>query len=209
MALNEVIKIIMSQYNDNFCDDDVVEVVRAPAYGLVDTGSSQRQCSGNVNTFCFFCAFESSADNDMAANDHPTSMRSLVNGLIEQKREAHAIIQKVYDAYNDNVRNEVVWTRGDGRVVEKPEWTKESIKTHLVTSSEFPEIFSDAIEMVFTNVILSQNSRMMNEDGTADQEVVGQFLSTVKALCQYKESRARLASKQALQQSVSKKTRLN
>ena len=175
-------------------DETTVMAVRAPAYNLLECGPSQPQCSGDSTQFCFFCSFESSDDGgvDGQANDHPSSLRSLVHALLHQKREVHAIIVKVYEAYNKNIRAEVTWTNPAGEEVVGPAWSKDSIKRHLVSSPEFPAIFEDAIESIYTNIISSQNSRMMTSNGAPDADMVKQFNDTVRCLCQYKESRARL-----------------
>jgi len=159
------------------------------------------------------CAFESSSssstgddcdyDDDDAAvgggafaddgNDHPASLRSLVRALVAQKRETYQIIRRVWHAYDRNVRPEVVWTRPDGVVVQSPAWSLDSIKTHLLTAPEFHTLFLDCVENVFTNIVMAQNTVLIDRDtGAADPEAVEAFLKTVKAMCAYKESRARL-----------------
>lgn len=187
----------------------VVMEERTPAYSLLEGGPVQPQCSGNANEFCFFCAFESSAaadgSGDSDGSDHPTSMRSLVRALIDQKREVHTIIQKVKEAYDKNVRPEVLWRTPDGKEIRHPAWSLESIKRHLVASPEFPAIFEDAVELIFANIITSQNRRMMTARGEPDADMVNLFNTTVKTLCHYKESRARL-TKQARRGGATKKT---
>jgi len=175
-------------------DPIIEEASPMPAYGMLESSTGQPQCSGGSGGFCFFCAFESSEsqETDTVANDHPTSLRSLVRALLAQKREVHTIIRKIQEAYNTNVRADVIWHNAQGTAVISPEWTLESIKTHLVASAEFPEILEDAIELVFTNIILSQNKNMMNKT-SVDPDMVALFLSTVKGLSQYKDSRLRQA----------------
>lgn len=176
---------------------------RGPAYGLLTSGPAQNQCSGKPNVFCFMCAFESSsamdedggaADmGDDDANDHPSSLRSLVRALVAQKRETYQIIRRVWEAYDKNVKRDVVWTRPDGVVVRNPDWSMDSIKTHLLTAPEFQNIFLDCVENVFTNIVMAQNNVLIDRDtGHADPEAVDAFIKTVKAMCAYKESRARL-----------------
>jgi hypothetical protein len=171
--------------------DTVVEIARAPAYGLLECGPIQPQCSGDANEFCFFCAFEPQVD-EVSGNEHPDSLRSFVRALIAQKRETTLIIRKVFAAYRDNVQPDVQWTNPSGTKITAPAWTLASIKTHLLHSPEFPEIFEDTVEKVFNNIIIAQNKIMMNDNGTPDQATVDSFLSTVGALSRYKESRARL-----------------
>jgi len=176
--------------NDD-AEDTVVEIARAPAYGLLECGPIQPQCSGDANEFCFFCAFEPQVD-EVSGNEHPDSLRSFVRALITQKREISLIIRKVHAAYRDNVQQEVRWTDPSGTEVVAPPWKLTSIKTHLLHSPEFPEIFEDTVEKVFNNIILAQNKIMMSDRGVPDQTTVDAFLSTVGALSRYKESRARL-----------------
>lgn len=173
-----------------------------PAYGLMAAGPAQSQCSGKKNAFCFMCAFESTAQDDEGgvaddeANDHPSSLRSLVRALVQQKRETYQIIRRVWEAYEKNVRQDVIWTRPDGVVVKNPAWSLESVKTHLLTSPEFQSIFMDCVENVFTNIVMAQNNVLIDrETGHADPEAVDNFIKTVRAMCAYKESRARLSFK--------------
>ena len=170
-----------------------------PAYGLMAAGPAQSQCSGKTNVFCFMCAFESTQDEDGGgaaddeASDHPSSLRSLVRALVQQKRETYQIIRRVWEAYEKNVRQDVVWTRPDGEVIKNPAWSMESVKTHLLTAPEFQRIFMDCVENVFTNIVMAQNSVLIDkETGNADPEAVDNFIKTVRAMCAYKESRARL-----------------
>ena len=190
--------------NDDDDNDDAAMVVRTPdtrgpAYGLMAAGPAQSQCSGN-DAFCFMCAFESSATEDDAdahdgddANDHPSSLRSLVRALVAQRRETYQIIHRVWEAYEKNVRQDVRWARPDGTIVNNPAWSMEAVKRHLLTSPEFQSIFMDCVENVFTNIVMAQNNVIIDrESGHADPEAVDNFIKTVKAMCAYKESRARL-----------------
>ena len=145
------------------------------------------------------CAFESTAQDedgaaaDDEANDHPSSLRSLVRALVQQKRETYQIIKRVWEAYEKNVRQDVVWTRPDGKIIKNPAWSIESVKTHLLTAPEFQNIFMDCVENIFTNIVMAQNNVLIDRDsGHADSEAVDNFIKTVRAMCAYKESRARL-----------------
>jgi hypothetical protein len=168
--------------------------VGIPAYSVLGQGKIQPQCSGKDGQFCFFCAFEPQMESDGSQTEHPESLRSFVHALIAQKAETATIIQKVHEAYNDSVRAGISWRDpATGEMVDAPDWTLDSISAHLVHSSEFPLIFEDSIERVFHCLITSQNNTMMSETtGGAKTEVLDQFLKTVRALSQYRESRVRL-----------------
>lgn len=165
-----------------------------PAYALTGTGALQPQCSGN-NTFCFFCAFEAQKDANNG-NEHPDSLRSFVRALIEQKMEVPTIVKRLKAAYDESVRPSVVYTDPEtGESITSPEWSLESIQTHILYSKEFPECFEDSIEAVFHTLITNQNNTMFSKVTKQERpEVVESFLKTVRALSQYRESRSRMQS---------------
>lgn len=162
-----------------------------PAYSLSGDGALQPQCSGN-NQFCFFCAFE--PQRESSGNEHPDSLRSFVSALIEQKCEVPVIVRRVKAAYDESVRESVEYRDPEtGNTIVAPEWTLESIQTHIVYSKEFPDIFADSIEQMFLTLITSQNNTMINSVSKKENpDVVDSFLKTVRALSQYRESRSRL-----------------
>ena len=163
-----------------------------PAYSLSGGGAIQPQCSGFNGRFCFFCAFE--PQKESGGNEHPDSLRSFVRALIEQKVEVPVIVRRVKAAYDESVRQSVEYRCPDtGKVITAPEWTVESIQTHIVYSKEFPDIFADSIEQMFLTLITNQNNNMISTVTRQEKpEVVESFLKTVRALSQYRESRNRL-----------------
>lgn len=170
-----------------------------PAYAMMPSQNAlsgnaalQPQCSGNADTFCFFCAFEPQVET--GGCEHPDSLRSFVRALIDQHVEVPVIVKRLKQAYDESVRQSVTYCNPEtGETVVAPEWTLESIHTHLVHSKEFPAIFEDSIEQVFHSLINSQNNSMISSvSRQAKPEVLDAFLKTVRALSQYRESRSRL-----------------
>ena len=154
------------------------------AYNVASSGNVQ--CSGSPGVFCFFCEYENNPDND---SDPASSLRSMVNQMVNAKCELPVICKKVQEAYNSDARQRISWQNPEGEVVENPDWTLESIKKHLVHSSEWEAVFGDVVTRCFHNIILAQNEKMFNsETGMPDPDIHKQFLETVKGFVQYKKS---------------------
>ena len=179
---------------DDLTDEQLSGDPSMPAYSLSASSANSGlnpQCSGQ-NKFCFFCAFE--PQKESGGNEHPDSLRSFVRALIEQKVEVPVIVRRLKSAYDESVRQSVeYYDHETEETIIAPEWTLDSIQTHIVYSKEFPDIFEDSIEQMFLTLITGQNNSMINSTTKKENpEVVDSFLKTVKALSQYRESRGRL-----------------
>lgn len=119
------------------------------AYGLGDGGP---QCSGSPD-FCFFCAFAGSA---AGGDETVTELKAQAHALAADKKELPVVAEALHDAYNENIRDIVVWDGPDGKI-HKPSWTIEAIKRHLLFSSEFSELFNAAVDQIFHSLIVKLN----------------------------------------------------
>lgn len=153
------------------------------AYGIDPVSNvDSPQCSGSGD-FCFFCAFEAAPDTVGTDCDLHGSMKDMVKHYASQDRELPAITDVVSKMYNDSVRNHIVWTHPATNItLEKPEWTKDSIRRHLLHSGEFKNLFCSVVRQMFHSIICKQNESMIcSETGMVVEEHRKAFVDTVGA----------------------------
>ena len=135
-------------------------IVGVPAYNL-DTWSVGRggpQCS-QKGEFCYFCAFnnpnieEQDAKQKRTGNDDFTALWDIVDVLVQQRKELPHIINAVHGIYNKHVRPTVKYIHPDtNQTILKPVWSKDSIKRHLLFSSNYPELFDNVVDHIFHSI---------------------------------------------------------
>ena len=157
-----------------------------PAYGL--TTPAGPQCSQN-DEFCFFCAYAdmgcSHGDIDLRA-----TLVNLVQTLHREKKEILSIVHAVNKRYNEDVRPYTQSLSDATGPVESPEWTQESIKRHLLYSTEFPNLFPGVVTQIFQTILVQLNATMCNDEGDLIEEKRKAFLDTVKSFQQWSTGRA-------------------
>ena len=138
-------------------------------------------CAGHPGDFCFFCEFEpGSACPDDTETDLRADLSELVQSMMRGRRELRAIVAAVHRAYEESVRPFVRYENESGQLVERPEWSRESIRRHLTISTEFRDIFSGLVERVYQGMLMRINSNMITDDGRIDPEAAKQWTSAVK-----------------------------
>lgn len=138
-------------------------------------------CSGSKE-FCFLCNFSSSEDCDVDIKSH-------IDLLASQGQEVSQIAKAVKVIYDEHVRDTVVFERSDGSVVDRPEWSVESIRRHLLLSPEYERVFQDYSHFLFKSVILRQADTIVNGDtGRVDEKATKSLLATLR---QYSDFRAK------------------
>jgi len=145
-------------------------VVGVPAYNL-DTwnvGRGGPQCSQN-GEFCYFCAFtnpNSTPQSDKKRNnknDDCSALWDIVDTLVEQKKELPHVINTVHTIYSKHVQPSVKYIHPDTKTsIYKPSWSKDSIKRHLLFSSNYPQLFDNVVDHIFQSIIYSQNNTVMD-----------------------------------------------
>jgi len=186
MEADDGVEVLEAGDSDMMCVTDVGAATYAPAYRLCGTGAGP-QCGASGN-FCFFCAFsESPAGSERGLVE---DLKELVRQLNQEKKEVEVIAEAVCSAYNEMVRESVEWTRPDGTVVHKPEWTKLTIQKHLLFSTEFEDLFDNGVDQIFHSLIFRLNERAINTtDMSVDKDTHGMLMETIKQFRAWKKDR--------------------
>ena len=150
----------------------VIDEATHPAYGIAGTTPSGPQCSQHKDVFCFFCEFSSSGPADSGSDiDLRGTLVSLVNLLHREKREFPHIIKAVHERYRARIQQ---------FVPDNPDWSMDSIRRHLLYSTEFGALFNNVVTQVFQTVICNLNENMLDDDQKVNGIRLKQFLETVK-----------------------------
>lgn len=164
---------------------DEANEVRNSAYQVgawhSDGPSHGPQCSAN-GEFCFLCAFRESGSSDDVCSD----LKAMVRIMVQQNKELPVIVDAVHANYNANIRSEVSHKMPTGVIVEAPEWSKTSIQTHLVFSTEFEGLFENVVTHIHQSVIMHLNAKMLKSTGHVDEEARKALVDTVASLTKWK-----------------------
>jgi len=156
------------------------------AYDTETSTCNVNTCAGHPNTFCFFCAYE--PHPTAGENDMPSQLRKLVHTMSANSCEVSHIARRLHEVYNENVKTSIAWEDPQtGEIVTGPEWGVESITRHLLHASEFA-LFGQVVERAFESILLNLNSRMYDEQGDHDPEVLRAFLDTTKTYVSFRKS---------------------
>jgi len=150
------------------------------AYAVnASTDADGPQCSSSGG-FCFFCEMEPDPTTE-GNDDLYNSLVELVNDLSEQHKEVSTICNVVHSMYKRTVQPYIAWTScSSGLTVDKPEWTKDSIRRHLLRSNQFSFMFTAVVRNIFQSMIVRQNERMIDrESGGVVEETRRAFIETV------------------------------
>jgi hypothetical protein len=128
------------------------------------------QCS-EAKEHCFLC---SSVDPD-GVDGAAAGIRSFVAELTKQKKELPFIVNSVYDVY-------VHQKLGS-------EWSKASIRRHLLFSVEFAELFANVVDQLFVSLIMRTQKRMVDEVGGIDESARKALLDSIGAFSAWKKRR--------------------
>jgi len=153
----------------------------AAAYGVDPSKDVDGpQCSASTD-FCFFCAFEPDPDAEGGEADYHRCLTEFVSSLAEQDKEIPLIVDLLHQYYHRSVRKHISWKRPDtGVTVCQPEWTKDSIRRHLLHSNQFPALFSSIIRNIFHSIIVKHNETMLDADtGMVVEEHRKAFVDTI------------------------------
>ena len=160
-----------------------------PAYGIDPrTHNNGPQCSASPD-FCFFCYFESDPATAGTDCDLHGSLKALVSHLGEADKELPVIVDAVHSTYNTTVRPHIIWDNPTGVTVDQPPWSKDSIRRHLLHSSEFSSLFNTLIRQIFHSIIVKQNETMIDkETGMVVDDHRQAFLQTITGYRQFVQS---------------------
>ena len=66
------------------------------------------------------------------AGSDTDQLREYIDTLVKSGRELGAIAKAVHSVYNESYRDECVHRKSNGNIVERPEWKIESVRRHLL-----------------------------------------------------------------------------
>jgi len=157
-----------------------------PAYGL---GKEQGgpHCSSSTD-FCFFCRF-SDAGASASGGSILGDLKDMVRQLASERKEVDAIVDALFEAYEEHAKADVEYVDHDGKVVVAPTWPRRAIKRHLLFSREFEELFDHTIDAVFHSTLFYLNSKMIHrETKMVEPRTHKMFIETVKAYRMWKHA---------------------
>ena len=133
---------------------------KRPAYAVEAwfTGekSAGPQCSA-AGEYCFFCAsHDSGTDCDPVAD-----LKAVVQKMAGQRKELSTIVNTIHAIYNEHIRPEVVGVGPTGTTMQAPLWSKKSISTHLIYSTEFPSLFKCVVTQIHQSIIMQLNNEVI------------------------------------------------
>lgn len=187
----------------NYDDDDdanVVTMTVGPGYNVsawITHENTGPQCSQN-REFCYGCAFRGYDDDQKCYNDNGepvqdyyTSLMEVIKTLASEDRELPDIVNTAHNIYNKDIRKHIRWEHPvTHAVIDKPEWTKESIQRHILYSRLVPDVHDSLVDHIFTGIIHAQNSRLINMDTrTVIEENRVAFMDTIKHYTAWRKHR--------------------
>ena len=88
--------------------------------------------------------------------------------------------------YNKSIRDTLVHTLEDGTTVERPEWSPQSIKRHLLLSGEYNSIFKTYEQYLYKSIIVRQAEEIVNSAGRVDEAKTKALLASLKSFSEYR-----------------------
>lgn len=163
-------------YDDGENDDEVV-IQAGPAYNPAAWRTNENsgpQCSQS-REFCYLCTHaphppgeEITDEEGEPIPDYYTMVVNVIQTLASENgedgsRELAVIVNAVYNMYEDEVKDEVVYDHPiTGARLNKPEWSKESIQRHILYSGLCPELHDTLVDHIFHSIIDAQNRVLIN-----------------------------------------------
>ena len=118
-------------------------------------------------------------------NSESSDLRAHVRSMIDQEKEVSVIASSVKRIYDDSIKALVVG-RVRGEDVTSPEWSEVSITRHILTSGEFPRIFSAVQRRLYESLILRQQRFIVRSDGSINEKNRKALLHTMREFSTFK-----------------------
>lgn len=142
------------------------------------------QCSAS-GEYCFACASAGGGENNPLDN-----IKSMVGIMIGQDKELPVIVLAVEEVYNETARPHNSYTTAGGELITAPAWSKNSISTHLIGSSEFPELFQAVIGQTYRTICSRINDTLLTAAGDVDEAKRKAWVETTLAFKKWNERSA-------------------
>ena len=133
-------------------------------------------CSKN-DQFCYLCQY--TQETGLA-----TDIRDHIRVLARRGYELTRIVAAVSRIYKNELQAHTVHVTQNGNEVNSPVWSKDSITTHLLMSTEFQDtiFYKNYIGNVFQHMIKRQVDRTLREDGSIDESARKNLLESIFAM---------------------------
>ena len=138
-----------------------------------ETEMYNMSCSSSKG-FCFFCQYVSGDEASESAE-----LRAHVRTLIGEQKEPAMIASSVKRIYDQQIKHLVTGTVR-GQEVSSPEWSEASITRHILTSGEFPGIFTAVQRRLYQSIILRQQRHIVKANGSVDCKKTRALLHTMR-----------------------------
>lgn len=185
---------------------DEMTISTAPLYNVSSWRTHEntgRQCSQGRD-FCYLCMYrgndhntDQTDENGDPLPDYYTSMVNVIKTLAGEEKEVGAIVDAVYDMYEEDIRHYIDFIHPKTKMrVKSPEYTRDSIERHILYSGIAPELHDSIVDHVFHNIIDDHNEHMRNaETKRVIEDERKAFMDTIKNFTRWRQFRT--SSKQA------------
>lgn len=133
------------------------------------------QCSAS-GEYCFACACAGGGENNPLDN-----IKSMVGIMIDQAKELPVIVLAVEQVYNETARPHNSYVTDGGDLIRAPAWSKNSISTHLLSSTEFPQLFQNVVGQTFRTIMSRLNDTLLTSTGEVDDAKRKAYIDTAMA----------------------------
>lgn len=198
--------------SDDEREEGPTVLVGAPAYSLTgrQVGTGGPQCS-QTDEYCYFCAFKRCDEEEMedTGGDTPDAVAlwDLVESMANQGKELHVIVEDVWSIYRKDIQKSIVYEHPTTNIrIDKPAWSKESVRRHLLFSATWPELFDASVTSMFQSMIYNQNNHVMDpRSDMVIEERRTALLDTIKQFTQWRTAQSKLSRTATASKSISPK----
>lgn len=175
-----------------------------PLYSVTPSLASRTDnlsCSKN-DQFCYLCQY--SQETGLA-----TDIRDHIQVLARRGFELPAIVASTKRIYDSELKKHAVHVNAAGQTIKSPEWSLDSITTHLLMSSEFQDsiFYRTYIGNIFQHLIRRQTDRMILSGGQIDEESRKSLLDSIREMGRWRSSAMGKSTSSDTTRSAGKKTK--
>lgn len=190
-----------------FLETSSVDGAPAPLYPLytvtpsANTRTDNLSCSKN-DQFCYLCQY--TQETGLA-----TDIRDHIRALARRGYELPRIVSAISRIYDKELRPHAVHVTERGNEIKSPPWSRDSITTHLLMSTEFQEciFYRNYLGNVFQHLIRRQVDRVIKDDGSVDDSARRDLLDSIQAMTRWRGSSANIETSDAPTRAAGKKTK--
>lgn len=190
-----------------FLETASVDGAPPPLYPLytvtpsANTRTDNLSCSKN-DQFCYLCQY--TQETGLA-----TDIRDHIRVLARRGYELPRIVSAISRIYDKELRHHAVHVTESGNEIKSPPWSRDSITTHLLMSTEFQDciFYRNYLGNVFQHMIKRQVDRIVKEDGSIDEPARRNLLDSIQAMARWKGSSTNIDVADGPNRAAGKKTK--